>query len=293
MYGILVDVRVGLEARFCYHTGLKNAATVEFGGMMAPRLIACDVDGTLLPAGQVELSGKTVELIRRVIEAGITFVPASGRQLTGLKKVFAPVGCVDAFVAEDGAVSCVASELVDAVPIDRDLGDELVRAVLAKPECELYVGGVETCYVQSDNAAFIDHLRTVLNFDVTIVDDATAVPEPYWKISAYHAANDPDFDYWAGNFSNRCKVVLAGCDWIDMIAPGVSKAAGVAAVCRALGVDPADCVAFGDADNDVEMFELVGRSYAMESASEAAREAADETTASVEEILERILAEIG
>ena len=69
---------------------------------MTPRLIACDVDGTLLPAGQPELSDETVALIRRIVEAGIVFVPASGRQLTGLRKVFAPVGCVDAFVAEDG-----------------------------------------------------------------------------------------------------------------------------------------------------------------------------------------------
>ena len=247
---------------------------------MTPRLIACDVDGTLLPAGQPELSDETVALIRRIIEAGIVFVPASGRQLTGLRKVFAPVGCVDAFVAEDGAVPCVAGELVGAVAIDRDLGDELVRAVLAKPECELYVGGVETCYVQSDNPAFIDHLRNILNFDVTIVDDATAVPEPYWKISAYHAAFDPDCDYWMGNYSDRCTT-------------GVSKAAGVASVCRALNIDPSECIAFGDADNDVEMFELVGHSYAMESASEAARDAADETIASVEEVLAKILSDMG
>ena len=260
---------------------------------MTPRLIACDVDGTLLPAGQPELSDETVALIKRIVEAGIVFVPASGRQLTGLRKVFAPVGCVDAFVAEDGSVSCVAGELVGAVAIDRELGDELVRAVLAKPECELYVGGVETCYVQSDNPAFIDHLRNILNFDVTIVDDATAVPEPYWKISAYHAAFDPDCDYWMGNYSDRCKVVLAGRDWIDMIATGVSKAAGVASVCRALNIDPSECIAFGDADNDVEMFELVGHSYAMESASEAARDAADETIASVEEVLAKILSDMG
>ena len=36
---------------------------------MTPRLIACDVDGTLLPAGQPELSDETVALIRRIIEA--------------------------------------------------------------------------------------------------------------------------------------------------------------------------------------------------------------------------------
>ena len=132
-----------------------------------------------------------------------------------------------------------------------------------------------------------------MNFDVTIVDDATAVPEPYWKISAYHAAFDPDCDYWMSNYSDRCKVVLAGRDWIDMIAAGVSKAAGVASVCDALNIDPSECIAFGDADNDVEMFELVGHSYAMESASEAARDAADETIASVEEVLAKILSDMG
>ena len=260
---------------------------------MVPRLIACDVDGTLLPAGQAELSDRTVDLIGRIMNAGITFVPASGRQLTGLRKVFKPIERLDSFVAEDGAVTCLDGELVESVALDRELGNEIIQAVLDRPECELYVGGVETCYVQSDDAAYIDHLRSILNFDVTVVEDVTAVGEPYWKISAYHPACNPDCGYWTKRFSQRCKVVLAGRDWIDMIAHGVSKASGVAALCRALGIDPAECMAFGDADNDVEMFDLVGHSIAMETASDEARLHAVETTSTVEEVLERILAEVG
>ena len=47
--------------------------------MNAPKLIACDVDGTLLHDGETELPEETVGLIAQILDAGIVFAPASGR----------------------------------------------------------------------------------------------------------------------------------------------------------------------------------------------------------------------
>ncbi|MDO5118278.1 MAG: HAD family hydrolase [Eggerthellaceae bacterium] len=256
---------------------------------MKPRLIACDIDGTLLMEGQTALPQELSALIRRILDSGIVFATASGRQVVSLWNVFAEFGGEVCHIAENGAIAYVGGELVHRVSLDRVLGEEIAETMLARPECELYVGGIETCYVKPKNPAFVAHLKNNLLFDVTEVESMGEISEPFLKVSAYHEAHDPDGKYWMRRFGNRCNVVVSGTDWVDLTPLGVSKALGVMAICKHLGIDSKDCVAFGDADNDVEMFNLVGHPVAMEWASDAAKAHAVETTSSVADVLSRIL----
>ena len=54
-------------------------------------LVASDLDGTLLPEGQTELSCAVFDEIRRLHDCGILFCAASGRPLDALRRLFAPV----------------------------------------------------------------------------------------------------------------------------------------------------------------------------------------------------------
>ena len=80
-----------------------------------------------------------------------------------------------------------------------------------------------------------------------------------------------------------------GSFW-ELALKGISKASGLAAVCERLGIAPAECLAIGDNDNDVEMFDLVGHAIAMETGSQKARAHARETTPSANDVFARILA---
>ena len=57
--------------------------------------------------------------------------------------------------------------------------------------------------------------------------------------------------------------------------PGVEKGVGLRAVADTLGLDPGSFVAVGDSVNDVSMFEVAGRSFAVANADDDARTAAD------------------
>lgn len=50
---------------------------------------------------------------------------------------------------------------------------------------------------------------------------------------------------------------------VEFLMPGSNKATGLKHVCEALGVSLAEVVSFGDANNDVEMLQASGVSYAM------------------------------
>ena len=58
---------------------------------MSIKLICSDIDGTLLQYGKKELEDEIFEQIRELHRCGILFCPASGRQYTSLRKLFAPV----------------------------------------------------------------------------------------------------------------------------------------------------------------------------------------------------------
>lgn len=60
--------------------------------------------------------------------------------------------------------------------------------------------------------------------------------------------------------------------------PAVNKGRGIAAAAAILDRDPTTFAAIGDSENDVEAFEVVGRSYAVENADDRAKAAADRTT---------------
>ena len=55
------------------------------------KLIASDLDGTLLQNGAQELTPRALDLIHRLTEKGIHFAAASGRQYANERRLFAPI----------------------------------------------------------------------------------------------------------------------------------------------------------------------------------------------------------
>lgn len=71
--------------------------------------------------------------------------------------------------------------------------------------------------------------------------------------------------------------------FVDVTPSHISKKNGILETCRVYGFHPENCMAFGDAGNDIEMLKAVGIGVAMGNASQDVKEAANETTLSVDE----------
>lgn len=79
-----------------------------------------------------------------------------------------------------------------------------------------------------------------------------------------------------------CKLTRWGEGVVDFLPPGGGKEQGILAVCEALGITPAQVIAFGDAENDVAMLQLAGLGVAMGNGEPAAKKAADYVTDRIE-----------
>ncbi len=85
---------------------------------------------------------------------------------------------------------------------------------------------------------------------------------------------------WGGRVRFVNSITTQGQDNLTLTATGADKGVALGVACRDLGISPSEVVAFGDADNDIELFAAAGASYAMGQASERVKAAASAVTAS-------------
>lgn len=234
------------------------------------KLIACDIDGTLIPYGQSGLPRGLFPLIRALKEKGILFCPASGRQYHSLRRLFAPVADEVCFLCENGAVIFgvgteeTAPVLSKTVMPRRD-ALALARDILACPQAEMLVSGENTSYVCQCGPELERDLSDRLGNHVVRVDRPEAVTEEIIKVSAFcPRGTDGPAKALGKRWGEPYHMAVAGPDWLDFTV--ADKGTGITGLCTALGIDLADVAAFGDNWNDLAMLRAVGHPYLMSTA---------------------------
>lgn len=255
------------------------------------KLIASDLDGTLLLNGAQKLQPNTSLLIHELTKRGIVFLAASGRQYASLRKLFYPICTEIAYICENGCLSFFEEEMIHRVEMDRAMGQEIIRTIMERGDSEALVSGVNTCYIQPKDPAFYHLINDEVGNNTTVVPDILATEEPYMKISVYEKAGVRDEAYWAERFGDRAEVVTSGHAWLDLMPKGVNKALALSKILEKLEIDPEECVAFGDNYNDREMLEMVGRPVVMETGKPEIKALTKEHTDTVEHYLEKLLVE--
>lgn len=84
----------------------------------------------------------------------------------------------------------------------------------------------------------------------------------------------------AQNLPAALTVVQTAPFYLEVIPAAIHKGQGLLDACRAMGIDPGQTVAFGDAQNDIPMLRAAGVGVAMGNAAEPVKAAADAVTAS-------------
>ena len=255
-----------------------------------PRLVALDIDGTLLK--WVEGVGTTYEqvsppvydAVHRALDAGAQVVLASGRSPYGMLRVadlldlHPGVGERLWVVASNGAVvfrypplEVVHEETFDAAPAVAAILEQRPNALVAVEERGV---GYRV------NRPFPDG---ELTGESTIAEVADLVGEPVSRVIIRDPeATADDFVALAERLGLQgTDYVVGWTAWLDLAPVGVSKASGLAYVAAELGVAAEDVLAIGDGRNDIEMLRWAGRGVAMGQSIDAVKDAADAVTGSV------------
>ena len=112
------------------------------------KFVASDLDGTLLLNGAQSVDESAIQYINKLVDKGVIFAPASGRQITSLKRLFGAVSDKLAYIAENGALVEYKGETIGKTAMDRKLALEIIEDVIEQPNCEVLVSGEHTAYIK-------------------------------------------------------------------------------------------------------------------------------------------------
>lgn len=260
------------------------------------KLIASDLDGTLLPEGTADINPGIYEVIRGLQAAGITFVAASGRNYESVMSVFGHMEKEMTVITDNGGYGARGGVGMYCNGFSKELLREIVTAARGVPDMWMMASAARGVYTDMDNPKYMDWIRNGYKMDIRLVEDLLAVEEPLIKVALYTYAKDASevAAPLRGRFGACASIAESGERWVDIMMPGVSKGTALAHIQRTLGVTPEETAAFGDNGNDIPMLRLAAESYAVSNARDEVKKTAKhvlgDTEHAVLDVLERMLA---
>lgn len=268
--------------------------------MEKPRLIASDVDGTLLDPAE-RLTERNRAIIRSAIADGVPVVLVTGRPPRWIPHVAAMAGLTGYAVCANGAVlyDIGADEVLDV----HGLSPVLLRSTAATlekalPGCRLAAERAGSGAADPTVRAFVTEAEYQNPWgdgerSTAPRDEIIGKPAVKLLVSVPGMASDEMMAAATEVLDGSVEATFStGSGLIEVGAAGVSKATGLAEVAARLGVPAERTIAFGDMPNDLEMLRWAGHGVAMANAHPAVHAAADEITApnsedGVAQVLER------
>ena len=248
------------------------------------RVIATDMDGTLLdPKGQLDLP-RLEKILDKLDQCDIRFVIATGNEVHRMRQLLGHLADRVVLVVANGARIFENNELIQAQTWDDAMVDRALAHFKGR-ECQdqfvvtaMNGGFVKkgTVFTELDKfmtPEMIEKLYQRMNF----VDEFdSSLFGGVLKMSMVVGEERLDSVLQEINdlFDGHVRAVSSGYGCIDILQDGIHKAWGLVELLKRWNLKPEQIMAFGDSENDIEMLELAGISYAMENAEEAVKRVA-------------------
>lgn len=238
-------------------------------------LVLSDMDNTLIPFGAEHVSERTVRAIHELLDAGVPFGPATGRDHMELMRFFqGDEACFMTGIFSNGKRVRAEGRYVRTVLLDHDALVRIDEALRSER------GMFLVCYPNRTDA-------TNPAYCVRATKEESA---PFERRSAFTGIcvdAVPDEEMIAATIAcpgppermDRCRALVAEAvpevrivspfaEWFDVLPAGVSKADGLEVLLDALGVGLDEVVVFGDAENDLAIMRKVPHSVAVANATD-------------------------
>ena len=262
---------------------------------MLPRVIACDLDGTLLRSDGT-LDKRSQRALAEIQRAGALLVLCTARPSRWMAPLAQATGHSGVAICANGAV--VWDLHAEAVLEARALEPAAARDVVTRLRTALPAASwaVERPEGFAHEPAYAP--RWPVPDDTIVAPIDVLIGEPVVKLMLREEEHNADTllaiaSGLVGHLAELSHSNSADC-LIEIAARGVNKASALAGLCAARGIDPAGVIAFGDMPNDLPMLRWAGHGVAVGNAHPHVLAAADEITtgnddAGVARVLERLL----
>ena len=194
------------------------------------KLIATDIDGTLVKDSSPAVDEETNGVIKELIAKGYIFVVASGRQYYSIKHLFREIQDDIVFLAENGAHIVYKGEVLSVTPMNRELIEGVISEFRAHtPPCELLVSTVDGSLMETNNQTFIDLIEHSYHNKNATCKDVLLCQLDMIKLSLYqrHSVREIAETHIIPKWGQQVKATMAGEEWVDIMDKTVDKGKGI------------------------------------------------------------------
>ena len=238
------------------------------GAVMEYKIIACDMDETLL-SSDATICQRNIDAIKKAIAKGVKFVPCTGRGFRSIEGVLKTLDLYDQagqYVIGFNGASITENKDSRSLfwdPIPFDLADQLFRRCCTYGQC-MHIYTRDVVYITNitpDEEAFLHGRMGYVPVETESLDFIRGKEEvcklivtntDYDYLQRVHAELQPLLgDITVSFSSNR---------YIEFMHQGVNKGAGLHKLANLLGVPYEETLAIGDNINDTDMLKAAGLS---------------------------------
>lgn len=259
---------------------------------MAIKLIATDLDGTLMSADHLTVTPRTINALRTAHDRGIKIAIATGRPMCIIGNVIEQIPFVDYVIESNGA--CVfdrgSQSVIHARRINGDDVKELIEYFLNEEVFfdvsynggSHYQLGIEDYFVNDEFPSdFVAEVTKSMNAHDNLSEFLNG--DGVEKFTLY-TVKDEDYDRFRQKLTSYDFAVATSFRGnLEATAYDANKGTAVEGICKALGILSSEVMTFGDAGNDCPMLEFAEYSFAMGNATDECKMTAKYITKSNDE----------
>lgn len=247
------------------------------------KVIALDLDGTLTNSRK-EVSPRNIKAIHKAAAKGVHVVLASGRPLPGIVPVAKEVGLFDVggyMLAYNGSqvVDCRTGESLIHRALPEEYYPEICRSYREFGVNLLTYSSTGVITEKKEKYAEMEsRICRIPLTKVPVLLDAIEGPVgkflatgEYEKLKNFQA-------YLQKTFGDRINVFFSETFFLEIVPPGIEKAASLEKLLALLGCSREQLIACGDSMNDTTMVSYAGLGVAMENAQPSLKSRADYIT---------------
>lgn len=250
---------------------------------MSIKLIATDLDGTLMSGDHMTITKYTLDVLKRAHDSGIKIAIATGRPLSLIGNVTSQIPFADYVIYANGACvyDTVGKKIIYSSLIDSSTARALISHFLTQRVFfEVYVDGrsqfqsdCEQYFIDTDfPSAFVEEVKGSMDAHEDLLEYLG--DREIEKITLYCLSDEQSalhgLTFEKYDLSTACS--FAGS--LEATAKNANKGIAVKGLGDVLGIGADEIMCFGDAGNDIPMLEYAKYSFAMANGTEQCKKSA-------------------
>ncbi|AYW45554.1 Cof-type HAD-IIB family hydrolase [Tetragenococcus koreensis] len=235
------------------------------------KAIAADMDGTFLNSNNTYDKARFEAIYKQLVDQNIKFIVASGNQYAQLKSFFPEKDGTITYISENGAIIGQSGQLQSIASFPHEFIQEVLDDLIYRTNNnEFILCGAKSAYLLKAASSHFKNFAKKYYYKLAEVDTLNPLPDDTLvKIALDVGIEKAELivDQLNKKYAHQLLAVSSGHGSIDITIPEINKGSTLAKLLNKWSIQPNELLAFGDANNDLEMIALTKHSYAMQNST--------------------------